>query len=113
MGTVDTTIEQLRERYNKLSHKKTEAETNLKNAEKHLKELQVQAQKEHGTSDLAKLRKKLAEMEAENERQTLDYQKHLDEIETKLEDIESDPRVPATTSDEAGEDSDYDPFAEE
>lgn len=115
MSEVETTIEALRKRHDTLSHKKTEAETDLRNAQKRLRELQEEAVKAYGTSDLAELRKKLKEMQEENERKTVEYQKHLDEIEDKLREIESDERVPSIDHDDIDEKAsdDVDPFADE
>lgn len=121
MSTFETGIEELRERYNELSHKKTAAETKLEQAEEHLRDLQERAKQDYGTCDLEELRQRLEKMSAENQQKTEDYQKHLDEIDQKLSEIESDQRIPSMTSEEGEDasgandssDTDYDPFAEE
>lgn len=137
MSTLDTSVEQMKKRYELLSHKKTAAETNLKNAEERLRELQEQAERDYGTSDIGELEKKLEVMNAENESKTTQYEAHLNAIEQKLNEIEADPKISQATEDvvdgsggcspSADEveteqpyepiddpaDMDYDPFAEE
>jgi predicted nucleic acid-binding Zn-ribbon protein len=82
------TIEQLKSEYEKLNKKKIEAETELKGAEKQLKDLQKDAEKEFGTSDVDELTKKLKEMEAKNEKQRSEYQELLDKIAGELAEVE-------------------------
>jgi predicted nucleic acid-binding Zn-ribbon protein len=81
-------IEQLKSEYEKLNKKKIEAETELKGAEKQLKDLQKDAEKEFGTSDVDELTKKLKEMEAKNEKQRSEYQELLDKIAGELAEVE-------------------------
>ncbi len=82
------TIERLTQRYNQLNTRKIEAETNLKSARKQLEEFQKEARETYGTDDLEALKRKLAEMEAENEKKRADYQTALDRIETDLDAVE-------------------------
>lgn len=82
-------IEELTEQYHALNERKIQAETQLKEADKRLKELQKTAESEFGTSDVAKLEKKLKQMEAENEKRRADYQKLLSGIQADLDKIEA------------------------
>ena len=83
-------IEQLRKRYTDLDRKKAAAEANLKTATDNLEVLKEQARKTYGTDNLDELRAKLEEMRRENDRKRTDYQHHLDQIETRLSEIERD-----------------------
>lgn len=87
MSQVES-IEQLRERYEKLNHRKTEATTLLKQAEGELERLRAEAKEKFGTDDLEALKKKLAEMEAENLRRREAYQKQLDAIDAALKEVD-------------------------
>jgi hypothetical protein len=82
-------IEELEERYQRLSRRKVRAETNRENAEKQLNELKREATERYGTDDIDELRRKLAEMKQENERKKAEYQKHLDGVEAELADVEA------------------------
>jgi chromosome segregation ATPase len=91
-------IEELQDRYVKLNHKKIAAETELKGAEKRLKELQKEAHEKYGTDDVAALRKMLDDLKAENESKRAGYQAELDRIESELSAVEakfSDSQAPA------------------
>jgi chromosome segregation ATPase len=81
-------IEQLRKRYTDLDRKKAAAEANLKTATDNLEVLKEQARKTYGTDNLDELRAKLEEMRRENDRKRSEYQLHLDQIETRLGEIE-------------------------
>lgn len=81
-------IDALKARYDALNKKKIQAETNQETAKRRLDELKEQALREYGTDNLDELTQKLDELKAENERQRAAYQAHLDEIETKLADVE-------------------------
>lgn len=87
-------IEQLTQRYNRLHTRKIEAETNLKSAHKQLDALKAEAREQYGTDDLDALRRKLAEMEAENEKKRAGYQASLDRIEADLMAVEEKYRQP-------------------
>lgn len=87
MSEVES-IEQLRERYDKLNHRKTEAQTLLKSAETELERIRAEAREKFGTDDLKALKKKLAELEAENLRRREAYQKQLDAIDTALKEVD-------------------------
>ncbi len=81
-------IESLTDRYNKLHTRKIEAETNLKTARRQLDRLKKEALEKYGTDDLDALKKKLEEMEAENEKKRTQYQQSLDQIESRLKQVE-------------------------
>ena len=81
------TIDQLKQRYEKLNADKIRAGAQLEGAEKHLAALQQRARTEFGTDDLDELRAKLQEMEAENERRRAAYQESLDAIDAELESV--------------------------
>ena len=83
-GDGQQSIEVLQQRYVKLNEKKIAAETELKGAEKRLKELQKEAHEKYGTDDVGALRKKLDDLKAENEAKRAGYQVELDRIESDL-----------------------------
>lgn len=87
MSQVET-IEQLRERYDRLNHRKTEAQTLLKSAEGELDRLKAEAKEKFGTDDLDTLKRKLQELEAENLRRREAYQKQLDAIDAALKEVD-------------------------
>jgi SMC interacting uncharacterized protein involved in chromosome segregation len=86
---VKQDIDKLRERHELLKHQKITAEAHLKTSEDILNELKDQARTLYGTDNIDELQTKLDEMKAENERKRADYQRHLDEIEQKLKDVNS------------------------
>ena len=98
----EQSIEELQSRYSDLNTRKIQAETNLKNAQKQLKQLKQQAIKEYGTDDVEELRKQLDELKTENKRKREEYQASLDEIEQKLAKVDED--YTAAASDPASED---------
>jgi hypothetical protein len=81
-------IEELRERYEVLRTKKITVEAKLKMSKATLENLQKQARERYGTDDLEELRKRLDAMKFENERKRADYQRHLDDIECQLAEVE-------------------------
>ena len=81
-------IETLRKRHTELDRAKAAAEANLKTSTNNLETLKREARELYGTDDLDALRAKLEEMKKENERKRAEYQKHLDEIETGLDELE-------------------------
>lgn len=83
-------IDELTQQYHVLNERKIQAETQLKEAEKRLKELQKQANSEFGTSEVDELQTKLQQMEAENETRRADYQQLLNGIQADLEKIETE-----------------------
>jgi DNA repair exonuclease SbcCD ATPase subunit len=95
MSKKTATLDELTKQYNVLNERKIQAETQLKEAEKRLLEMQTQAQKEFGTNDIAELQARLEQLEAENETRRADYQALLEGIQTDLKNIES----PAPTDD--------------
>lgn len=81
-------IEALKKRYTDLDRRKAAAEANLKTATENLEVLKEQARNAYGTDNLEELRAKLEEMKRENDRKRSEYQQHLDQIETRLSEIE-------------------------
>ena len=84
------TLEQLSQRYSQLHVQRVRAQANLDNAQEQLGQLEKQALESFGTSDLEELKAKLAAMESENEKRLVEYQQHLDTIETNLAKIEKE-----------------------
>lgn len=89
MTSKPATIDELTKKYHTLNERKIQAETQLREAEKRLQELQTQASTEFGTSDVAELQSRLEQMEAENEKRRTDYQTLLAGIQSDLEKIDS------------------------
>jgi len=87
---TDLDIEQLKKRNKDLDEKKITAEANLNNASKLLDELKREAKTKYATDDPAQLQKKLQDMKTENDRKRAEYQKHLEEIESRLAQVETD-----------------------
>lgn len=87
-ATKAQSIEELRKRYDDLNTKKITAEANHKNAQKQLDDLKAAAKAQWNTDNLDELRKKLKEMEEENERKRSEYQGQLDKIEADLKDVD-------------------------
>lgn len=85
---VQKTMEKLRLRYEQLNTQRIQVETNRKNAQQQLAKLKKQAQQQFGTDDVGELRKKLQQMKKDNEKTRTAYEKDLDQIETKLAEID-------------------------
>ena len=81
-------IEELQERYARLHTKKIQADTNLLHARNQLEQLRKEAREKYGTDDLAELRKKLGQMQSENEAARAGYQQELERIEADLAAVE-------------------------
>ena len=81
-------IDALKKRHKALDKEKTTAEANHKMADEQLQKLRVEALDKFGTDDIEQLKKKLAEMKADNDRKRVEYQKHLETIELRLVEIE-------------------------
>lgn len=81
-------IEQLKREFARLDREKTTAEADLKNANEQLDLLKTEAREKFQTDDVDALKRKLAQMHAENEARRVEYQKHLDEINAKLAAVE-------------------------
>ena len=86
---ADETIEQLRKRFDTLNEKRIRAEANLATATNELQRIQEEAKAQWGTDDLAALEAKLQEIRAENEKQRANYQKHLEGVEQRLLQVET------------------------
>jgi chromosome segregation ATPase len=83
-------IEQLKKKHKDLERQKTTAEADLRNATQQLDALKEEARQKYGTDELEQLRARLAEMKQSNEKKRADYQKHLEEIEIKLAQVEKE-----------------------
>jgi type I restriction-modification system DNA methylase subunit len=90
--TAARTIEELKSQYDVLHKRKIQSQTQLETAEKQLQELQSEAKTEFGSSDVAELESKLAEMEAENEKRRSEYQTLLDKIDSELKTVEAESK---------------------
>ncbi|MCM2369344.1 hypothetical protein [Aporhodopirellula aestuarii] len=82
------TIEQLKSEYEQLNERKIQAQTQLQEAQKQLTNLQAEADKDFGTSDVDELKKMLKKMETENEQRRSEYQTLLDKISGELAEVE-------------------------
>jgi hypothetical protein len=96
-------IEQLQERYQALQTRKIQAETQRDSAQERLEELKKEAVQKYGTSDVAKLKSKLEEMKAENEKKRAKYQDDLDKIDQALGKVEEKFAPQAAPDNEAQE----------
>lgn len=85
---VPQDIEQLKTRHRKLERDKAAAEANLQNATENLEALQAEAREKFGTDELEKLKAMLEQMRRDNEQKRAAYQQHLDQIESKLAEVE-------------------------
>lgn len=84
----EQSIEQLQDRYNALSKRKSEAEIHLKYAREELTKLKEHALAEYGTDDVEQLREQLQKMKSENEQKRQNYQAELNRIEGNLAAVE-------------------------
>ena len=87
-GATPQDIEALKKRYDRLSHEKTAAETDLKIKLEQIDDLKAKAREAYGTDDLEALRAKLEAMRRENEEKRARYQESLARIEAELKEIE-------------------------
>ncbi|QDV65286.1 hypothetical protein [Crateriforma conspicua] len=83
-------IEQLRAEFETLNEQRIKAGTELESANRQLAELQAEAEKEFGTSDIKQLEKMLDEMQTQNEKDRQEYQALLDDIARQLKQVEQD-----------------------
>ena len=83
-------IDDLKQQYERLKTKKTQAETRRDAAKENLEALRAEALKNYGTADVEELRKKLEEMTKENERKRAEYQSALAKVEANLQKVETD-----------------------
>jgi hypothetical protein len=89
LATDAATIDAMRKRYELLNKKRIEADANLANAAEMLENLRREAREKFGTDDLPALQKMLADMKGENDRKLTDYRRHLEQIETRLAEVEA------------------------
>jgi chromosome segregation ATPase len=88
-------IEALKKRHKELEREKAMSEANFKTATQQLDALKEEARAKYATDDLEQLKKKLQEMKDQNEQKRAEYQGHLEEIETRLAQVEknfADPK---------------------
>jgi hypothetical protein len=88
VATKALSIEELRKRYEELNRTKITAEADHKNAQNQLDALKAAAKTQWNTDNIDELRKKLKEMEDENERKRSEYQGQLDKIEADLKEVD-------------------------
>jgi chaperonin cofactor prefoldin len=91
MDTEPQTIDELKERFQRLSAKKTLADTERAVAEFNLNLAKKAAMEAYETDDLEELQKKLGEWTAENLRLRAEYEASLDTIENQLAAIQTGP----------------------
>ena len=89
-------IEALKKRHKELEHQKVTSEANFKTATEQLEAVKKEALDKYGTDEIDQLRNKLLEMKDQNERTRAQYQKHLEEIETRLAQVETNFANPPT-----------------
>ena len=80
----------LKERHGALERQRSRVEGTLEAANKQLEQFKAEAKAQYGTDDLNTLRQKLVQMQEENLRKRAEYQKHLDEIESKLKKVQDE-----------------------
>lgn len=81
------TIDELQARYQRLADEKIKVETQREHAQQRLQEIKAEALEQFGSDDLKTLKARLADMKKNNDQKRVDYQKHLDQIEQKLLEI--------------------------
>jgi hypothetical protein len=80
----------LDQRYNALRDKKIAAEANLETCKGALETLKQEARETYQTDDLDTLRRRLQEMEQDNQRKRSEYQQHLTTIENQLAEVDAE-----------------------
>ncbi len=91
-------IEELRKRYEMLNEKRIKVEAQRDGALEQLEQIRKAAIDQFKTDDIDGLREKLAALTGQNEELRADYEKSLNEIEKRLEQIESETE-PADAAD--------------
>lgn len=81
-------IEQLKQKYEALRTKQTQAETRLSLVRDQLAQLRNEAKAAYGTDDIAELKQKLEQLNAENDQKRTAYQASLAKIEADLAAVE-------------------------
>lgn len=81
-------IEQLQTKFDELNRRKIEAETRHRDASDQLQKLKGQAMATWGTDNLDELKLKLVKLQEENEARRAKYQSDLQNIETKLREVD-------------------------
>ncbi len=78
----------LRQRFEKLNNQKIRADEQRRLAESQLAQFREEALEKWGTDQLEILEQKLERMKRDNEAASMEYERHLDEIDAALQDIE-------------------------
>lgn len=81
-------LAELRAEHDKLREEKVRTEQNLENVRRQIAELEQQAEREYGVSDLDRLQEMLDARRAENEKLVADYRNHVRAVREELEKIE-------------------------
>ncbi len=84
------TIEQLKKRFDKLNETRIRVQHERDTAQAQLEQLRQNAIEQFGTDDVEKLQAQLTEIKQQNEQQRAEYERNLDDIESRLEQIQAD-----------------------
>jgi chromosome segregation ATPase len=85
---LERELAELRAEHDKLREEKVRTEQNLENVRRQIAELEQQAEREYGVSDLDRLQEMLDARRAENEKLVADYRNHVRAVREELEKIE-------------------------
>lgn len=77
-------LKDLQKRFQDFHNRKIQIQTQRDETNKTLDKLRVEAEAEFGSSDVKVLKEKLAAMTKDNQKKVADYDKQLNDIETKL-----------------------------
>ena len=83
-------IEDLRKKYDGLRERKIRVGTQLEESQRRLDELKLKSREEFGTDDVEQLKAKLEAIKSENDEKRKAYQASLEEIETRLAEVEQE-----------------------
>lgn len=81
-------LDEQKTRLSRLAERRTRLQVSQENNQRQLAEAQAEAQKLFGTSDLDQLRELFRQGEATNGQAVVDFMMALDDVETRLHDIE-------------------------
>jgi DNA anti-recombination protein RmuC len=85
---VQEQLLKLRDQHRVLHERKIATERDLQNLEERLREMRAQAERDYGTSDIDQLRRLLEERRQENDRMVEEYQRHVEDIQGRLKEID-------------------------
>ena len=83
-------LKALQERHQQLREKRSEAEGMLKSAQADLQRLQVEADRQFGTSNIKELKAMLKDMQKKNQRMIKQYNEKYAELEAAIDAIEAE-----------------------